>query len=174
MKKTINLFLDMDGTLAKFYHDKKCLEKMYEQGYFEKLPPYAIASEIDRFASLDTCVEIYILSACIKCPYCEQEKIAWLLKHMPNIKPQNFIFTAVGESKLQRVLSKLGKDTDEKINILLDDYTKNLEHWECDENFLGVKFVNGFNDKTKTWQGERVKNFNGLMKLLQKITIFGL
>lgn len=39
MKKTINLFCDMDGTLAKFYYKKNYLEKMYEQGYFENLPP---------------------------------------------------------------------------------------------------------------------------------------
>ena len=100
MKKTINLFIDMDGTVAQFYHDKKCLEKMYEQGYFENLPLYAMAKHIDEFAKKDTCVNVYILSACVNSKYCEQEKVEWLLKYMPNISPTHFIFTKVGENKV--------------------------------------------------------------------------
>ena len=176
MKKTINLFVDMDGTIAKFYYKKNCLEKMYEQGYFENLPLYAIAKQINNLANKDTCVNVYILSACINSPYCEQEKVTWLLKNMPNINPKNFIFTKVGESKLAKAMSYIGDENTNNINILLDDYTKNLEDWE--ENFgevisVGIKFLNGINDTTKTWQGERVKTFKQLEEIIQKLAMYG-
>ena len=174
MKKTINLFVDMDGTLAKFYYKKNCLEKMYEQGYFENLPLYAMAKHIDEFAKKDTCVNVYILSACINSPYCEQEKVAWLLKNMPNLNPKNFIFTKVGESKKQKVALTID-NMQEYVNILLDDYTKNLVEWSNGgENMIGIKFLNGINDTTKTWQGAKVKGFSKLEEIIQKLAMYGI
>lgn len=176
MKKTINLFVDMDGTMAKFYYKKDYLEKMYEQGYFENLPLYAIAKKIDAFAKVDTCVNVYILSACVNSPYCEQEKVAWLLKNMPNINPKNFIFTKVGESKKQKVALTVDNMQD-YVNILLDDYTLNLEQWEDNDtniNMVGIKFLNGMNDTTKNWKGYKVKTFNQLMEIVQELAIYGI
>lgn len=174
MKKTINLFVDMDGTLAKFYYKKNYLEKMYEQGYFANLPLYAIAKHIDDFAKIETCVNVYILSACINSPYCEQEKTEWLLKNMPNIDPKNYIFTKVGESKLQKVINNINIDNVNCLNILLDDYTLNLEQWESDHyNMVGIKFLNGLNDTTKNWQGLKIKTFKQLEEIIQKLAMYG-
>ena len=173
MKKTINLFVDMDGTIAKFYYKKNCLEKMYEEGYFANLPPYAIANKLNAFASKDTCVRVYILSACVESKYCESEKIEWLLKYMPNIEPTQYIFTKIGESKVDKAKA-IVEDFSECVNILLDDYTKNLEQWQAKDMLcMGVKFINGINDTTKTWQGERVSNFYQLEKLLQQLAMYG-
>lgn len=174
MKKTINLFVDMDGTLAKFYYKKDYLEKMYEKGYFENLPLYAMANKIDAFAQLDSCVNVYILSACINSPYCEQEKVAWLLKNMPNINPKNFLFTKVGESKAQKIALSVD-NIENHINILLDDYTLNLELWENNDhkNMIGIKFLNGMNDTTKSWQGYKIKTFKQLEKIIQKLAMYG-
>ena len=173
MKKTINLFCDMDGTLAKFYYKKNCLEKMYEQGYFENLPLYAMAKHINDFASKDTCVNIYILSACVNSKYCESEKVAWLLRNMPNIAPTNFIFTKVGESKVEKAKAMV-EDFNENINILLDDYTANLELWQRDNPLcMGIKFLNGINDTTKSWQGEKVKTFKQLEEIIQRLAMYG-
>ena len=173
MKKTINLFVDMDGTVAKFYYKKNCLEKMYEQGYFENLPLYAIAKHIDDFASKETCVNVYILSACVNSPYCEQEKTEWLLKNMPNINPKNFIFTKVGESKLVKV-GKTIENYEQCINILLDDYTENLKDWQQCVNCIGIKFLNGMNDTTKSWQGAKIKTFKQLEQILQELAMYGI
>ena len=173
MKKTINLFCDMDGTLAKFYYKKNCLEKMYEQGYFENLPLYAIAKHINDFASKDTCVNVYILSACVNSKYCESEKVAWLLRNMPNIAPTNFIFTRVGESKV-KIAQGLVENFNESTNILLDDYTLNLDIWEKTDNCIGVKFLNGINDTTKTWQGAKVKTFKQLEEIIQQLAMYGI
>ena len=173
MKKSINLFVDMDGTIAKFYYKKNYLEKMYEQGYFENLPLYAMAKQINDFANKNTCVNVYILSACIHSPYCESEKVAWLLKNMPNISPKNFIFTKVGESKAQKIALSVDNIQD-YVNILLDDYTLNLEQWESKgDNMVGIKFLNGINDTTKTWQGAKVKTFKQLEEIIQKLAMYG-
>jgi 5'(3')-deoxyribonucleotidase len=176
MKKTINLFVDMDGTIAKFYYKKNYLEKMYEQGYFANLPLYAIAKHIDDFAKKDTCVNVYILSACINSPYCEQEKTEWLLKNMPNINPKNFIFTKVGESKVQKIINNINIDNVNCLNILLDDYTLNLEQWESDDhkNMVGIKFLNGMNDTTKNWKGGKIKTFKQLEEIIQKLAMYGI
>ena len=175
MKKIINLFVDMDGTVAKFYHHKDCLEKMYEQGYFANLPLYAMAKHIDEFAKKDTsCVNIYILSACVNSPYCEIEKTEWLLKNMPNIDKEHYIFTKVSESKVKKIVDTIGEKIEDCINILLDDYTKNLEQWEdYDKEFIGIKFLNGMNDTTKIWQGRKVKTFNQLIKIMQELAMYG-
>ena len=34
------LFVDLDGTMARFYEHTNYLEKMYERGYFANLRPY--------------------------------------------------------------------------------------------------------------------------------------
>lgn len=173
MKKTINLFVDMDGTIAKFYYKKNCLEKMYEKGYFANLPFYSMAMRLNDFAEKDTCVKVFILSACIDSEYCEQEKVEWLLKYMSNIKPQNFIFTQVGESKVLKAKEKV-EDFDECINILLDDYTLNLEMWQAHNPLcMGIKFLNGINNTTKTWKGEKIKTFGQLETILQKLAMYG-
>lgn len=173
MKKTINLFVDMDGTIAKFYYKKNCLEKMYEQGYFANLPPYAIASKLNAFADKETCVEVYILSACIKSDYCESEKVEWLLKNMPSIKPENIILCKVGENKVLKAKASVS-NFNESVNILLDDYTLNLLRWEDENpNCMGVKFLNGINNTTKSWVGARIKTFNQLENIIQKVAMYG-
>lgn len=173
MEKTINLFVDMDGTIAKFYYKKNCLEKMYEQGYFAKLPLYSMATKLNEFAQKDTCVNMYILSACIDSEHCEKEKVEWLLKYMPNISPTHFIFTKVGESKVLKAKARV-ENFNECINILLDDYTLNLELWQAFNPLcMSVKFLNGINDNTKLWQGIKVKTFSQLEKILQKLAMYG-
>jgi 5'(3')-deoxyribonucleotidase len=173
MNKTINLFIDMDGTIAKFYHKKNYLELMYEKDYFRTLPTYAIAKQINEFVKQASCVQVYILSACVESEYCEQEKVEWLIEHMPNISPEHFIFTKVGENKVAKARECVA-DFGNNINILLDDYTYNLEQWEMSLGLcMGVKFLNGINDTTKSWHGRKVKTFKQLERLLQQCAMYG-
>jgi hypothetical protein len=93
---------------------------------------------------------------------------------MPNINPKNFIFTKVGESKLQKAYERLGDIFEERVNVLLDDYTANLETWiSGNENMVAIKFINGFNNKSNKWQGKSTNNFNGLVKILNQIAMYG-
>lgn len=164
----INLFVDMDGTVAKFYYKKNYLEKMYEQGYFKNLPKYAIAKQIDLLASQNNDIEVYILSACIKSPHCKGEKIAWLQKYMPNIDDNHIILCEVGENKLVKAKNLLKENFTNATNILLDDYTQNLIKWEVESNTKAIKFVNGINCKGGKWQGVKVKTYKQLCEELNK------
>lgn len=156
--KKVNLFVDMDGTVAKFYHDKNFLHKMMTKGYFENLLPYAIAEQINALAST-TKINVCILSACVDTPYCKVEKIKWLAKHMPNVKTA--IFTMVGENKVQAVSEHYGND----INILLDDYSHNLIQWEqAGANWIGIKYLNGRNNKSKQWKGKTARTIKQLLQ----------
>lgn len=160
--KKINLFIDMDGTVAKFYHDKKYLDKMFEQGYFENLKPYAIAKKINEYAQTSNDINIYMLTACVNSPWCIKEKTLWLKKYMPNVKHHYFI--SLGKNKAKSV----EQHHKNEINILLDDYTRNLTEWEANgQNWVGIKFVNGINDKSKKWNGKRART---LRQVLQHIS----
>ena len=165
----LRLFVDMDGTIAKFYHHKQCLEKMYEQNYFLDLQPYAITKTIKELAGKST-IEVFVLSACIKSPYCKQEKIAWLDKHLPEIDSEHRILVDVGENKADYI-----PHTDEPcVNILLDDYSKNLEQWEQDdENNIAFKFINGLNNKTNKPYKTKITSGKQLLEKLTSLVLFG-
>ena len=42
----MKIFIDMDGTIARFYEADDCLEKMYEPGFFKDLKPYKKAIKL--------------------------------------------------------------------------------------------------------------------------------
>ena len=51
------LYIDMDGTLCRFYEQAFCMEKCREPGFFLRLRPYenlVKALEIIRNSELDT------------------------------------------------------------------------------------------------------------------------
>lgn len=165
----LRLFVDMDGTIAKFYHHKQCLEKMYEQNYFLDLQPYAITKTIKELAGKST-IEVFVLSVCVKSPYCKQEKNAWLDKYLPEIDSNHRILVDVGENKADYI-----PHTDEPcVNILLDDYSKNLEQWEQDdENNIAFKFINGLNNKTNKPYKTKITSGKQLLEKLTSLVLFG-
>ena len=169
----INLFIDMDGTVAKFYQKKNYLEKMYEKNFFKNLKPYRITKDLNELAKKDCAIKVYILSACVKTDFCEEEKLAWLKKYMPNVNEENIIFTKVGENKLEKAVAKLGEEiAKDDINILLDDYTENLLAWNLTPHFVGIKFINEINGKSKRWQGRRIKNYKQLFDTIANLLIY--
>lgn len=169
--KRIRLFVDMDGTIAKFYYHKECLEKMYEKGYFANLKPYPIYKTIKQIAKRSASVEVFILSACIESPYCEQEKIAWLNKYLPEIDKDHRIMVKVGENKADYIPSDDGQDC---YNILLDDYGKNLAEWvKADSNNVAIKFLNGINNKSGKVYNHKIKNGKQLTDKLLEMFLYG-
>lgn len=59
------------------------------------------------------------------------------------------IFTPCGACKADYVKTS-------GLNILIDDYTKNLLEWENQgRNFLGIKFDNGINGNIGKWKNRR-------------------
>lgn len=161
------IFFDMDGTLAKFYADKNYMERMYEKGYFFDLAPYKMVEYVNKLAS-EMNDSIYILSACVDSPYCEQEKRAWLRTYLPTIPESNYIFTKVGESKAKKVADMFGgrKST----MILIDDYSQNLYEWQMfDKNYIAIKFINGINNKKGNEYKYAVKTNKQLEITLKKL-----
>ena len=79
MTDKIRIFVDMDGTLARFHDENLYLERMFEKGFFAGLKPFdnaveAIKHIIDNYPNVD----VYVLSAAITTPYCLAEKNKWL------------------------------------------------------------------------------------------------
>lgn len=149
MHERIRLFVDMDGTVAKFNPLVK-IEALYEEGYFKNLEPMTnMVEAIKNVAETSKEIEVFILSACLDSKYAMPEKNDWLDKHLPIIDTQHRIFCEYGKEKSAYIPEP--KETD----VLLDDYTKNLKEW----NGIGIKILNGINDTNKSWCGQRISSF---------------
>lgn len=152
------LFVDMDGTLARFHDEVQYLERMFEKGFFLGLKPFDEAVEaVNRLAAADNDCEVFILSAAIEGepPYCRDEKHRWLDEHCPGIDREHRIFTKTGVPKMEYIPGGVS-ETD----ILWDDYNKNLDEWQA-AGGTAVKCHNNINHKGligALWQGDLVGN----------------
>ncbi len=150
MDEMKRLFVDMDGTLAKF-NPVSTLEDLYEEGYFKNLAPQmevvdAVKDIIDNHPK----VEVFILSAVLTdSHFALSEKNAWLDEYLPEIDKEHRIFPPCGEDKTKYLPGGV-RETDH----LLDDYSNNLHLWEPPAK--GIKLVNDINDTKHTWEGEKL------------------
>lgn len=138
------LFVDMDGTLARFHDQVNYLERMFEKDFFLDLEPFENMVEgVRQFIQAHPDVEVYILSAKVigEPPYCEGEKHAWLDMHLPEIPRERRIFTEMGRPKAEFIPGGL---TDQ--DYLLDDYNKGLNQWLYDGG-TAIKCHNNINQR---------------------------
>ena len=74
-------------------------------------------------------------------------------KYLPNLKVGNIHFVPSHISKIDYV--KKNKIVNyEDINILIDDYSKNILEWGESKNFIGIKMINNINDTNKEWSNQ--------------------
>lgn len=143
------LYVDMDGTLARFHDEVKCLERMYEKEFFLNLKPFwSIVNAIEYLASEGE-VEVYILSSCVS-DLCREEKRKWLKEYLPHIPECRYILVPVGCNKSLYIGHPITED-----DVLLDDYNRNLEEWQA-AGGRSIKLVNNINHKGlfgPLWQG---------------------
>lgn len=142
MTDKIRIFVDMDGTLARFHDEQLYLERMFEKGFFIGLKPFDNAVEaIKHIIDNHPNVDVYVLSTAITTPYCITEKNAWLDKYLPNVDKEHRILmeSSAGFKSLCVPGNYMYKDDNGKYHIkisendiLIDDYNKNLEGWERD------------------------------------------
>ncbi|MBP3921403.1 MAG: hypothetical protein J6D27_00355 [Ruminiclostridium sp.] len=165
MKK--RLFIDMDGTVARFHDEVNYLERMFEKGFFENLEPFQKAiSGLKLFYRVHPEVELYIITSTIDGypPYCQEEKYKWLDKWMSFIDKEHILFPKIGQNKADAVPGGIITEND----YLYDDYNKNLEEW-AQAGGSSIKCHNTINHKGlvgSKWQGAVVANFNSNAILL--------
>lgn len=140
------LFVDMDGTLAK-WEDVPYFERLLEKGYFLERPP--IENVVDAVKTLykeHPEIEICILSSCLKeSEYAEDEKNAWLDKYLPEIDSAHRFFPAFGADKTKILHGGIREN-----DYLLDDYSQNLFLFEPPAT--GIKLLNGINHTHESWR----------------------
>ena len=159
MKK--RLFLDMDGTLARFHDvDKTFIEAMWQPGFYTGLKPFENMVEgVKLFIKQNPEVDVFILSAVLDTepPFVIDEKNEWLDEHLPELAWENRIFTCAGENKAE-ALGELGPN-----DYLLDDYNKNLHEFEA-AGANSIKFRNDVNHQGKgAYGGEKGALWEGPM-----------
>lgn len=157
------LFLDMDGTIAKFYEDADCLELMFMPGFFVNLRPYFNVVDGIRVFLRKYILrpeDIFVVSAADQTIFDQvvEEKRRWLRVNCGFVPEENCIFIAVGENKAEAVQKKIGEIS--KDFILLDDYNQHLHDWEK-AGGTSVKLVNEINDRGSKggslWSGKRIR-----------------
>ena len=150
MKK---IFLDLDGTLAKF-NVRNALKRFdNEVGFFANLGAYKGIDIVDKLARLGN---IYIISASPN-EQADKDKMQWIEKYLPNVPQENITLCRLGENKAKIIENKYNFKIDKNC-YLLDDYTKNLTEWE-QVGGTGIKRLTHYADNSrKLWKGLAIKN----------------
>lgn len=144
----INIFVDMDGVLTKV--DPEIEHNMYNVGYFLEAEPVWKNIQLVQQLLNDKNLHVYILSSLLaKSNTIEQEKDLWLDKYLPEIKKSHRFFVPEGIKKCDFIRAKI-PDVDYAVNLLIDDYSVNLQQWK-EFGYIGIKMLNGFNNRHGTW-----------------------
>lgn len=144
------IFVDMDGTAARWNTDISSEEELLEPGYFRNRIPEDDLIEALRILS-EKGEDIYILSCCLNDTYIPMDKSLWCDRYMPFIPDDHRILVPYSKDKAQYIEGGIGKD-----DLLIDDHTPNLKEWEKSGG-TAVKFLNGINWRHRTWQGATLR-----------------
>ena len=163
----INLFLDLDGTLAKFNSKRNALKRFdNEIGFFANLKPYKYIEFVNTLA-LSGEVSVYIISATPN-EQADKDKLVWIKKYLNQINDKNICFCRLNENKAKVIKDKLNITIDNNC-LLLDDYTKNLIEWQ-NLNGIGIKRITSKADNSrKLWKGHCLKDLRQLSILINSI-----
>ena len=158
MKK---IFLDLDGTVAKF-NVRNALERFdNEIGFFAKLGAYKGIESINELAKSGI---VYIISASPN-TQADNDKMIWINKYLPNVPLENITMCRVGENKAKIIESKYSMSISQEC-YLLDDYTKNLQEWVANGG-TGIKRLTSVADNsTGKWQGLTLKDLTQLAAMV--------
>lgn len=154
------VFLDLDGTLAKF-NVRNALERFdKEVGFFAKLGAYKGIEVVNELAKTN---QLFIISASPN-EQADKDKMTWIQKYLPNVSIDNITLCRIGQNKAQIIEEKYLIKIDNNC-YLLDDYTKNLNEWESFGG-LGIKRLTSVADNSrKLWKGLQIKDLTELIKI---------
>lgn len=157
----MKIFLDMDGTLARFNVPNALNRFKEEKNFFFNLKAYKHIEYINELSKENN---IYIISASPN-DNADIDKMNWLKKYLYNIPKDNIIFCRLGENKASIIENKLNIKIDSNC-YLLDDYTKNLNEWEL-YGGIGIKRITSVSDNSRgLWKGLILKDLKNLKKVL--------
>ena len=153
----IKVFLDLDGTLARF-NVRNALERFdKEEGFFARLKAYKNIEIENELAKNNN---LFVISASPN-EQADKDKLEWLSKYLPNIQQENVTLCRLGQNKAQIIQDKYNITIDSNC-YLLDDYTKNLVEWET-LGGVGIKRLTTVSDNsTKKWKGLTLKDLKEL------------
>lgn len=158
------IFLDMDGTIAKFNVPNALARFKTEKGFFARLGAYKGIEDINKMAKTQ---DLYIISASPNM-YADIDKKHWLEKYLPNLKKANIVFCRLGENKAHIIKRQLGISID-RTCLLVDDYTKNLEQWQ-EFGGTGLKRLTHCADNsTGKWKGYTLRDLKDLENAIMAI-----
>ncbi len=150
MKK--RLFIDMDGVLARFHDEENYLVRMYNAGFFENLRPFGeMLQAVKLFMRCNPHIEVFILSSLIDSPFCADEKRRWLRRYLPEARNVLLVPQGVDKSDFIGELTPL--------DVLIDDYNKNLFSWKASGG-RAIKLVNNINHRGligEKWRGDLIQ-----------------
>ncbi len=133
----VTIYFDMDGVLAR-WNEKASLEEVNAPGYFLHREPEKEVFKLVHFLKNNN-YDVRILTAVYENGYAESEKREWLKANGLDEIPITFV--PYGDSKFKYVDMT-------KMNILVDDFKKNLEEWLLNGGYP-VKFYNGINNRPR-------------------------
>ena len=157
----IKLFIDLDGTVAKF-NVRNALERFDKEiGFFANLGAYKGIEAINEMALLKN---VYVISASPN-NQADIDKMIWLNKYLPNIPKENITLCRLGENKAKIIENKYNLIIDSNC-YLLDDYSKNLFEWVANGG-IGIKRLNSVADNSRgLWKGLTIKDLNKIAEIL--------
>lgn len=168
--KDLNIFLDIDNTLALFSQkggDELACKLAQEDGYYENLPIFHCVEDTLMYLTR-LGAKIWILSAYPLRPNNENiegakdEKNKWLDKYLPFIPIERRLIIPVGTNKA----SVIDSVCDRKTAIFIDDYGQNILH-AYEAGIVGIK---------KTYSGKKrpcpqIQDFYDIFKVLNKLNV---
>lgn len=157
----IKLFIDLDGTVAKF-NVRNALERFDKEiGFFANLGAYKGVEAINEMALLKN---VYVISASPN-TQADIDKMIWLNKYLPNIPKENITLCRLGENKAKIIENKYNLIIDSNC-YLLDDYSKNLFEWVANGG-TGIKRLTSVADNSRgLWKGLTIKDLNKIAEIL--------
>lgn len=157
----IKLFIDLDGTVAKF-NVRNALERFDKEiGFFANLGAYKGIEAINEMALLKN---VYVISASPN-NQADIDKMIWLNKYLPNIPKENITLCRLGENKAKIIENKYNLIIDNNC-YLLDDYSKNLFEWVANGG-TGIKRLTSVADNSRgLWKGLTIKDLNKIAEML--------
>ena len=162
MNKKINkIFLDLDGTLAKFDVERALERFDKEKGFFANLEAFNNIEIVNELAKKGN---LFIISASPN-EQADKDKLFWIKKYLPNICLENITLCRIGENKANIIEEKYNIKINENC-YLLDDYSKNLFEW-LKKGGTGIKRLTPISDNSrKLWQGLELQDLQELTQFV--------